>query len=121
MHIDEKALEDLKRKEKEHKVFKTRVDALQRKCELLTALESDGRLENGELHKAFNEELDRLYEGTQLGSGEEEIRALREEVKRTKAQRNELDAKYREMERKWKMACGEVQSYEKRLRGEGLL
>lgn len=50
-HIEDAELEDLKKKAKEHKVFKTRVDALQRKCELLTALESDGRLENAELHK----------------------------------------------------------------------
>lgn len=50
-HIDEAALQELQKKAKEHQVFKTRVDALQRKCELLTALESDGRLENAELHK----------------------------------------------------------------------
>lgn len=62
-----------------------------------------------------------MYEDTQSSSNEEEIRALREEVKRTKSQRNELDAKYREMERQMKIISGERDSYEKRLREEGLL
>lgn len=122
VHIDTSELEELRKKAKETRVFKTRVDALQRKCELLTALESDGRLENAELHKAFNEELDRMYEDTQnASSSEEEIRTLRDEVRRTKAQRNDLDAKYRDMERRLKTVTGEMQSYEKRLRDEGLL
>lgn len=42
-------------------------------------------------------------------------------MKRTKAQRNESDAKYRELERKMKIVEGEKESYEKRLRDEGLL
>lgn len=43
--------ERLEKEAAEAKVFKVRCEALQRKCELLTTLESDGRLENGELHK----------------------------------------------------------------------
>ncbi|CAO1638739.1 unnamed protein product [Sympodiomycopsis kandeliae] len=121
LHIEESQLDDLRKKAAEHAVSKTRVDALQRRCELLTALESDGRLENGELHKAFNEELDRLYEHTQSDSSADEINALREEVKRTKSERNEMNSKLKEMERKYKLATSDLASYEKRLRDEGLL
>lgn len=59
-----------------------------RKCELLVALERDGRLENTELHKAFNEELDRMYDDAQL-SQEEQVVKLRAEVRHAKSQRNE--------------------------------
>lgn len=38
-------------KAREAGVLRTRCEALQRKCELLGALEKDGRLENGALHK----------------------------------------------------------------------
>lgn len=38
-------------KTREAGVLRTRCEALQRKCELLGALEKDGRLENGALHK----------------------------------------------------------------------
>jgi hypothetical protein len=44
-------MDRLEKEAAEAKVLKVRCEALQRKCELLTTLESDGRLENGELHK----------------------------------------------------------------------
>lgn len=62
-----------------------------------------------------------MYEDTQASSNEEEIRALRDEVKRTKSQRNDLDAKYRDLQRQMKIIAGERDSYEKRLRDENLL
>lgn len=70
--------------------LQTQVSSLTRKCELLSALEKDGRLENTELHKAFNEELDQMYEDAALVEVEQIVR-LRAEVKRSKAQRNEAN------------------------------
>lgn len=70
--------------------LQTQVSCLTRKCELLSALEKDGRLENTELHKAFNEELDQMYEDAALGEVEQ-IAKLRAEVKRAKGQRNEAN------------------------------
>lgn len=48
--VDEEK-ENLRKEAAEAKALRTQVQALTRKCELLTALESDGRLENTELHK----------------------------------------------------------------------
>jgi len=48
--IDEEK-ENLRKEAGEAKALRTQVQVLTRKCELLTALESDGRLENTELHK----------------------------------------------------------------------
>ncbi|CAO1622447.1 unnamed protein product [Parajaminaea phylloscopi] len=117
----EEKVQKLERQVRESGVFKTRCEALQRKCELLTALEKDGRLENGELHKAFNEELDRMYDDASLPSRDEEVEALRREVKRTKAQRNDLQKRNWEMERDTKIQKGRIDSYEKILREHGLL
>lgn len=75
---------------KELQKLQGQISALTRKCELLTALEKDGRMENTELHKAFNEELDRMYEDASL-SQVEQIKKLREEVKNAKLQRNEAN------------------------------
>lgn len=116
-----KRVQELEAKVKESSVYRTRCEALQRKCELLTALEKDGRLENGELHKAFNEELDRMYDDAQLSSRDEEVRALREEVKKTKATRNDLQKRNWDLERDSKVQKGQIESYEKILRQHGLL
>lgn len=114
-------LEDLEKQVRETSVFKTRCEALQRKCELLTALERDGRLENGELHKAFNEELDRMYDDASLSNRDKEVAALRQEIKRTKAQRNDLQRRQWEMEKDLKIQRSQVDSYEKILREHGLI
>lgn len=70
--------------------LQAQVSTLTRKCALLEALEKDGRLENTELHKAFNEELDQMYEDASLGEVEQIVK-LRAEVKRAKSQRNEAN------------------------------
>lgn len=70
--------------------LESQVSSLTRKCELLSELEKDGRLENTELHKAFNEELDQMYDDVGLGEVEQ-IAKLRAEVKRAKGQRNEAN------------------------------
>lgn len=127
-------VQELEKRAAETEVFKTRCEALQRKCELLTALESDGRLENSELHKAFNEELDRLYEETMPAPASEastpadalqEAQSLnvrlRNEVKRTKAERNEAQARNRDLERRMRLMGGELECLKGRLQGAGML
>ncbi|MCO5580399.1 hypothetical protein L7F22_034265 [Adiantum nelumboides] len=86
--VDEEK-ENLRKEAAEAKALRTQVQALTRKCELLTALESDGRLENTELHKAFNDELDQMYEDTQQPENVE-VDSLRRQVKQAKAERNQL-------------------------------
>lgn len=81
-HVD--AAEENKQIER----LQTQVGVLTRKCELLTALEQDGRLENTEIHKAFNEELDRMYDDASLNEVEQ-VATLRNEVRNAKAKRNE--------------------------------
>lgn len=73
------------------------------------------------LAQAFNEELDRLYDDAQLTSRDAEIAALREEVKRTKAQRNEAQARCGELEKQGKLQKTQLEAWEGVLRGNGLL
>ncbi|UZJ51544.1 hypothetical protein CBS101457_000864 [Exobasidium rhododendri] len=89
--------------------LQAQVSSLTRKADLLTALERDGRLENTELHKAFNEELDHLYEDAGLNEVEQ-IAKLRLEVKRAKTQRNEANLENKALRRELALerAQGEV-------------
>ena len=74
---------------REKEKLEVQVSALKRKCDLLTTLEADGRLENTEIHKAFNEELDLLYDHTQTPESEE-LAFLRKELQRIKADQHQL-------------------------------
>lgn len=73
------------------------------------------------LLQAFNEELDRMYDDAQLTSSSEEVKALREEVKRTKSQRNDLQRKTWELERDLKEQKSQSEVYERILKSHGLL
>lgn len=120
--LTDQEIANLQRKAQEVSILKTKCEAISRKCTLLTSLEKDGRLENAELHKAFNEELDGLYSSlTQSSTPNEEVRALRDEVKRTKRERNEARSYRCDLERKIKFLESENEGFRERLRAEGML
>ncbi|PWN86609.1 hypothetical protein FA10DRAFT_270161 [Acaromyces ingoldii] len=119
-------LEKLKARVKAGDCARTELAGLTRRCELLTALEKDGRMENTELHRAFNEELDRLYEDAQHvsgdgdGDGAEEIRRLRQEVKTSKAQRNEANIENKALQRDLALERAQADVYKALLEQHGL-
>lgn len=96
------------------------VSALKRKCELLTTLEADGRLENTEIHKAFNEELDMLYDHTQTPEVEE-LAFLRNELKRTKADQHQLMVENKRLKRDLSIEQSQSEAYRDALSRHGLL
>lgn len=100
--------------------LRTQVAALRRKCELLTTLEADGRLENTEIHKAFNEELDLMYDNTQKPESEE-LQILRNQVKRVKADQFELRIANRSLKRDLELQQSQNKVYEEILAKHGLL
>ncbi|KDN38200.1 hypothetical protein K437DRAFT_259490 [Tilletiaria anomala UBC 951] len=100
--------------------LRTRMMGLERKCELLTALEADGRLENTELHRAFNEELDHMYEDTQAPESHE-LAVLRKEIQRTKAERNEINMNLRRLRRDLELQASELETCKQILSDSGLL
>ncbi|KAN0065296.1 hypothetical protein ACQY0O_001131 [Thecaphora frezii] len=106
--------------EKQVASLRTQVAVLARKCELLTTLETDGRMENTELHKAFNEELDRMYEDTQRPESEE-LATLREEIKRVKRQRNEASVKNKKLHLDLEVERAQSSVYREILEANGLL
>ncbi|KAK0554988.1 hypothetical protein OC846_001845 [Tilletia horrida] len=113
-------VEELERERAVLKPLQTQVRMLTRKVEVLTVLEKDGQLENTELHKAFNEELDGLYEHTQKPESEELV-ALRLEAKKTKAERNEYSAMVRALKRELELERGEKAVFKAILTENGLL
>lgn len=62
-----------------------------------------------------------MYDDAQLTSSSEEVKALREEVKRTKSQRNDLQRKTWELERDLKEQKSQSEVYERILKSHGLL
>ncbi|CCF47991.1 hypothetical protein NDA11_002901 [Ustilago hordei] len=105
---------------KEKEKLEIQVSALKRKCELLTTLEADGRLENTEIHKAFNEELDMLYDHTQTPESEELV-ILRRELKRTKADQHQLMVENKRLKRDLSIEQAETETYRAALTKHGLL
>ncbi|KAL9933471.1 hypothetical protein V8E36_007647 [Tilletia maclaganii] len=113
-------VEALEQERANAKPLQTQVRMLTRKVEVLAVLEKDGQLENTELHKAFNEELDGLYEHTQKPESEELI-ALRVDAKKTKAERNEYSAMVRALKRELELERGEKAIFKAILEENGLL
>ncbi len=113
-------IESLRSEAQQLQPLKTKVLGLERKCELLTALEADGRLENTELHKAFNEELDKMYEDT-LEPEDAEVKALRVEVQKAKAARNELSIELKTLRRDLEIQKTEAETYRSVLKQHRLL
>ncbi|KAK0567848.1 hypothetical protein OC844_000049 [Tilletia horrida] len=113
-------VQELERERAVLKPLQTQVRMLTRKVEVLTVLEKDGQLENTELHKAFNEELDGLYEHTQKPQSEELV-ALRLDAKKTKAERNEYGAMVRALKRELELERGEKAVFKAILEENGLL
>ncbi|KAE8269846.1 hypothetical protein A4X09_0g2490 [Tilletia walkeri] len=111
---------ELERERAVLKPLQTQVRMLSRKVEVLTVLEKDGQLENTELHKAFNEELDGLYEHTQKPE-HEELTILRLDAKKTKAERNEYSAMVRALKRELELERGEKAVFKAILEENGLL
>lgn len=105
---------------KEKSKLEVQLSALKRQCELLTTLEADGRLENTEMHKAFNEELDLLYDHTQAPESAELV-ALRKELKRTKVEQHELMVENKRLKRDLTLEQGQTQTYKAALERHGLL
>ncbi|KAJ1021190.1 hypothetical protein NDA16_003976 [Ustilago loliicola] len=105
---------------KEKEKLEVEVSALKRKCELLTTLEADGRLENTEIHKAFNEELDMLYDHTQTPENEE-LAFLRKELKRTKADQHQLKVENKRLKRDLSIEQSQTETYKAALAKHGLL
>ncbi|GAC94569.1 hypothetical protein PHSY_002142 [Pseudozyma hubeiensis SY62] len=105
---------------KEKEKLEIQVSALKRKCELLTTLEADGRLENTEIHKAFNEELDMLYDHTQTPENDE-LAFLRQELKRTKADQHQLMVENKRLKRDLAVEQTQTQTYRVALTNHGLL
>ena len=105
---------------KEKEKLEIQVSALKRKCELLTTLEADGRLENTEIHKAFNEELDVLYDHTQTPEIDE-LAFLRKELKRTKADQHNLMVENKRLKRDLSIEQAQTESYKEALTKHGLL
>ncbi|CEH12302.1 hypothetical protein CBOM_00300 [Ceraceosorus bombacis] len=112
--------EGLRREVGEMKQMQSQVEVLKRKCELLTQLEKDGRLENTALHKAFNEELDGMWEDAQ-GSRDEELAALRREVKSSKSARNEANMLNSSLRRELEVEKAQAETYRRLLIANGLL
>ncbi|EPQ30883.1 uncharacterized protein PFL1_01780 [Pseudozyma flocculosa PF-1] len=100
--------------------LRAQVATLQRKCDLLTTLETDGRMENTELHKAFNEELDAMYDDTQRPESDELAR-LRDEIKRVKRQRNEVSVANKKLHRDLELERVQCAVYREMLEENGLL
>lgn len=96
------------------------VTTLTRKCELMASLERDGRLENTELHKAFNEELDRMYDDAQLGEFEQ-IARLRHELRLSKAQRNEANIERKTLQRELALERAQSEVWRTTLEQHGLI
>ncbi|CBQ69493.1 conserved hypothetical protein [Sporisorium reilianum SRZ2] len=96
------------------------LSALKRKCELLTTLEADGRLENTEMHKAFNEELDMLYEHTQTPEADE-LAFLRNELKRAKADQHQLHVDNKRLRRDLDIERSQAQTWREALVKHGLM
>lgn len=122
-----KEVERLKARVKEGDTAKTEVASLTRRCEVLTALEKDGRLENTELHRAFNEELDRMYGDAHVGfSGKDDggqaemVRRLREEVKSSKAERNAAQVENKALQRDLALEKAQADVYKALLEQHGL-
>ncbi|PWN39455.1 hypothetical protein IE81DRAFT_326527 [Ceraceosorus guamensis] len=110
----------LRRDVGEMRQMQSQVEVLKRKCELLTQLEKDGRLENTALHKAFNEELDGMWEDAQ-GSRDEELAALRREVKSSKSARNEANMLNSSLRRELEVEKAQAETYRRLLMANGLL
>ncbi|PWN53524.1 hypothetical protein IE53DRAFT_338631 [Violaceomyces palustris] len=113
-------IQKLKQEIRSLEPLKTQLRSLKRKCELLTTLEIDGRMENTELHKAFNEELDLMYEDTQRPENEE-ILSLRERVKKAKAEANRLEVQNHTLKRDLELEKAQSQVYRKILEEHGLI
>ncbi|GAC77159.1 hypothetical protein PANT_25c00006 [Moesziomyces antarcticus T-34] len=105
---------------KEKQQLEIQLAALKRKCELLTTLEADGRLENTEIHKAFNEELDMLYSHTQAPENDE-LTTLRNELKRTKHDQHELMLSNKRLKRDLAIQQSQAETYRLALLKHGLL
>ncbi|CDU23628.1 uncharacterized protein SPSC_02257 [Sporisorium scitamineum] len=104
----------------EKQKLELQLSALKRKCELLTTLEADGRLENTEIHKAFNEELDMLYEHTQTPEADE-LAFLRNELKRTKADQHQLQVESKRLKRDLSIERGQTETFRDALVRHGLM
>lgn len=94
---------------------------VERKCELLVSLERDGRLENTELHKAFNEELDRMYDDIQLPSVDEQVVKLRTEIRQAKSQRNEANLEKKALQRELALEKAQSEVWRATLIKHGLI
>lgn len=94
---------------------------VERKCELLVSLERDGRLENTELHKAFNEELDRMYDDVQLESVDEQLVKLRTEIRQAKSQRNEANLEKKALQRELALEKAQSEVWRATLIKHGLI
>ncbi|TKY88305.1 hypothetical protein EX895_002657 [Sporisorium graminicola] len=105
---------------KEKQKLELQLSALKRKCELLTTLEADGRLENTEIHKAFNEELDMLYEHTQTPEADE-LAFLRNQLKRTKADQLQLQVENKRLKRDLSIERSNSDTYRDALVQHGLM
>lgn len=105
---------------KEKEKLEIQVSALKRKCELLATLEADGRLENTEIHKAFNEELDLLYDHTQTPEADE-LAFLRQQLKRTKADQHQLMVENKRLKRDLQIEQTQTETYRDALVRHGLL
>ena len=88
---------------------------------MLVSLERDGRLENTELHKAFNEELDRMYDDIQLGSVDEQLVKLRTEIRLAKSQRNEANLEKKALQRELALEKAQSEVWRATLIKHGLI
>lgn len=104
----------------EREKLETQIASLNKRCELLSALEKDGRLENTELHRAFNEELDRMYDDATL-EGDEQIARLRAEIKQTKAKRNDMQLENRTLQKELTLERAQSEVWRSTLEKHGLI
>jgi hypothetical protein len=100
--------------------LQAQVSQLTRKCEVLKNLENDGRMENTMLHKAFNEELDQMFEDAGLGEVEQ-IAKLRAEVKKAKSQRNEANMENKSLQRELALERAQGEVWKALLESNGIL
>lgn len=119
-HSDDTRGSNVETLTKEKEKLEIQISALRRKCELLTTLEADGRLENTEIHKAFNEELDMLYDHTQTPEIDQ-LGVLRQELKRTKADQHQLMVENKRLKRDLIIQQAHTDTYRDALARHGLL
>lgn len=83
--------------------LRIQIEQLNKKCDALSTLEQDTRMENAELYNVFNEELSQLYKHS-FRPADEEIETLRQSLLAAKEELHALRVENKDLRQQCALA-----------------